>query len=130
AGLNRGLCAFLDGRFDECDDLVAEASESESEMLLTERLRLGLPGFRNLVLEQQGRAHELLPFICSRAAASPQIPLWRSALAGYRVAVGGTEAARRGLEALAGNEVPDVPRDLRWTSVRCRLCDVVRGLGR
>ncbi len=129
AALNRALCAFLEGQFDECEVLVGQATESESEMPLTESLRLGFQGFRNLVLEQQGRAHELLPWVCSQAAAFPQVPLWRSALAGYRVAVGETEAARRDLEALAVNEFRDVPRDLMWTHVLCRLCDVVSFFG-
>jgi tetratricopeptide (TPR) repeat protein len=129
AALNRGACAFLEGRLDECDALMAQTIESDSEMLLTETVRMGLQGFRNLLLEQRGRAHELIPTVCSLAAAFPQIPLWRSALAGYRVAVGETEAARRDLEALAVNDFRDVPRDMMWMYVLCRLCEVVSFLG-
>ena len=55
------------------------------------------------------------PGPASLAAAFPQIPLWRAAMAGYRVAVGETEAARRDLEALAVNDFRDVPRDMMWT---------------
>jgi hypothetical protein len=67
--------------------------------------------------------------VSSLAAAFPQIPLWRAAVAGYRVAVGETEAARRDLEALAVNDFRDVPRDLMWTYVLCRACEVVSFFG-
>jgi hypothetical protein len=67
--------------------------------------------------------------VCGLAAAFPQIPLWRAAAAGYRVAVGETEAAHRDLEALAVNDFRDVPRDMMWTYVLCRLCEVVSFFG-
>src|SRR5262245_40572926 len=127
--LHRLTCGFLEGRFDECDVLLEQTLESESEIPLTETLRLSWQGLRNLVLEQQGRARELLPTVCRLADAFPQIPRWRAAAAGYGVAAGETEAARKDLESLAVNDFRDIPRDMMWTYVLCRLCDVVSFFG-
>src|SRR5262249_20758583 len=71
AELSRGHRAYLEGRLDECDALLEQA-ESEGPIPLSETLLLSMRGFRNLVLEQQGRAHELLPIACSLAAAFPR----------------------------------------------------------
>jgi hypothetical protein len=129
AAMNRGASAFLEGRFAECVALAEQAMGPTGELPLYEALLLSWRGFNNLVLEQQGRAHELLPGVCGLATAFPQIPLWRAAVAGYRVAVGETDAARRDLEALAVNDFRDVPRDMVWTYVLCRLCEVVSFFG-
>jgi tetratricopeptide (TPR) repeat protein len=124
--LNQGVRAVLAGRFDECEALTQAV---ETEVRLSGTLLLSWQGFRNILLEQQGRAHELLPLVDSLAAAFPQIPLWRAAAAGYRVAMGETEAPRRELEALAANDFRDIPRDLMWQYVMSRLCDLVSFLG-
>src|SRR5262249_31543521 len=128
ATLNRWACAFLGGPFDECGALAEQAGPF-GQVLLNETLLLSWQGFNNMVREQQGRAQELLPGMCSLATAFPQIPLWRAAVAGYRVAAGETEAARRDLEALAANDFRDVPCDTMWTYVLCRAGEVVSFLG-
>src|SRR5262249_49631906 len=107
--LHRLTCGFLEGRFDECDVLLEQTLESESEIPLTETLRLSWQGLRNLVLEQQGRAREFLPTVCRLADAFPQIPLWRAAAAGDPGAAGGGGAPAKGRRVSRGQRLPRHP---------------------
>jgi tetratricopeptide (TPR) repeat protein len=130
ATMTRGSRALLAGRFDEGDRLMQQALEIMSGVRLGDAWAsllhgVGMQGYRNLQLEQQGRSHELLPAVGNLAAAFPQIPLWRTAAAAYRVDVGQTEEARKDLDALAANDFGDIPRDLMWLYVLSRLCEVV-----
>jgi tetratricopeptide (TPR) repeat protein len=128
AALNRTGCALLEGRFDDGEELVRKALETADAGERTNTV-VSLYGYNSLLYEQQGRAHELLPAFLSLMEALPQVPMWRAVVAANRVAVGHTEAARRDFEALAAHDFRDIPRDLVWLFILCRLCDVVSFFG-
>jgi hypothetical protein len=127
AGLHRGSRAFLEGRFDECEALIVRPIVSD--VFVSETLLLGWQGFRNLLLEQQGRVQELLPTISSLAAAFPQVALWRVSEVSYRVVLGDVEAARRTLESFTVDTFRNLPRDMMWSYLLSRLTDVVSFFG-
>jgi tetratricopeptide (TPR) repeat protein len=129
-GVNRGARALLEGRFDEGEGLIQQTLEIAMDIPLTDTSFLSSSqSVKNILLEEQGRAQELLPGVLSLAAAFPQVPVWRVAAAAYRVAVGQTDAARRDLESLAADDFRDVPRGLAWLLIMCRISDVVSFFG-
>jgi tetratricopeptide (TPR) repeat protein len=125
--LMRGGRAFLEGRFDECE--VEFLRPPESDALDSETLLLGWQGFRNLVLEQQGRVQEILGLTSNLAAAFPQIVMWRVSEAGYRLAAGEIDVARRTLESLPVDDLSSIPRDMMWLYLLSRLTEVVGFFG-
>jgi tetratricopeptide (TPR) repeat protein len=125
-GISRGTRAVLAGRFDECEQV---ARLMEGEFRLSSGVLVSWQGYRNLLLEQQGRSNELVEYIGGLAAAYAQIALWRAAIAAYRVATGETEAARKDLEALAANDFRDIPRDLMWPYIMSRISDLLSFFG-
>jgi tetratricopeptide (TPR) repeat protein len=134
ATMQRGARALLAGCFEDGDRLMQQALEIMSGVRFGDAWShllhgIGMQGYRNLQLEQQGRSDELLPGINALAVAFPLIPLWRIAGAAYRVDVGQIDEARRDFDALARNDFSDIPRDLMWLYSVSRLCEVASALG-
>jgi predicted ATPase/class 3 adenylate cyclase len=63
---------------------------------------------------EQGRLGELIKAIESFVESYPQIPAWRCALAYAYAELDRRPDARRELDALAGNDFTDLPRDWLW----------------
>jgi tetratricopeptide (TPR) repeat protein len=128
AFLNRGARAMLEGRFDEGEGLIQQALQVGTDVQRAQVL-VSLQGYWNLLLEEQGRAHEILPGITRLAAELPEFLAWRAGAAANRLAVGQIEAARADLEFLAANDFRDIPRNLIWLFVVCRVSDLVAFFG-
>jgi hypothetical protein len=134
ATMTRGARALLEGHFDAGDGLMQDALQIMSGVRLdagwAKMLQgVGMQGYRNLQLEQQGRSNELLPAVSALAAAFPLIPLWSIAAAAYRLDVGQVDEARRNLDTLAASDFVDVPRDLMWLYNMSRASELVSALG-
>jgi tetratricopeptide (TPR) repeat protein len=82
-----------------------------------------------ILREQQGRAEELLSAVSIYEARYPHTITWRVAVADFRARLGQTEEARRGIEAVAGNDFSDIPRNLLYLYTLSRLSDVVSFVG-
>ena len=133
ATMTRGARALLAGHFEEGDALMQQALQIMSGVRLADGwanllVGVGMQGYRNLQLEQQGRAGELFPSVSKLASAFPLIHLWRIATAAYRLDLGQTEEARKDLEAVAANDFSDIPRDLMWLYNMARLSEIVSAL--
>ena len=120
--LIRGTLAVLAGRFDD-SERVSQVIDGHAE--LTGTLLLSWQGFRNLLLELQGRAYELWPVIERLAVAFPRVPMWRAAGGVYRLSAGDRDGARKDLDFLAANDFRDIPRDLAWSYIMARICDLL-----
>jgi tetratricopeptide (TPR) repeat protein len=121
--LMRGTLAVLAGRFEDAEQ-ASQVICGHGE-LNTGTLLLSWQGFRNLLLELQGRAAELWPQIERLAVAFPRVPMWRAAGGMYRLSAGDTDGARKDLEFLAANDFRDIPRDLAWSYIMARICDLL-----
>jgi DNA-binding SARP family transcriptional activator/tetratricopeptide (TPR) repeat protein len=81
------------------------------------------------VRREQGRLDELVEAVESFAAQSPQLPVWRCGLASIYAQLGRRADAHRELEALAGADFADLPRDTLWLVSLSWLTEVAVFLG-
>jgi DNA-binding SARP family transcriptional activator/tetratricopeptide (TPR) repeat protein len=88
----------LEHRFEGHDDAAAQTFRTQMVLLRRE----------------QGRLDELVETVEEIAAHYPQLPGWRCGVANIYAQLGRTEQARQELEALAGADFEDLPRDAVW----------------
>jgi hypothetical protein len=106
-----------------------------AEQLATEALELGRLAGRSdeaiiavfgaliyLIRMSQGRSGELVPLVEARVEASPDVPVWRMALAGALAESDRVDEARVHFEWLAEDDWARVPRDVEY-------CVTMGGLG-
>jgi DNA-binding SARP family transcriptional activator len=120
----RANYAYLQGRLDECAtlvrDVVAYRFEGYDE-----------PAARILGVQQAlyVPSEELVRTLENLAAHYPQIAAWRCLLAHMYVQFERTAQARQELEALAGADFCDLPRDVNWLPSLSALSEVVVFVG-
>src|SRR5262249_2039658 len=126
-GVMRAARAFVEGRFADVEFPMARLDIVTWEHTVDVALAGG--GSTTLLLEQQGRARELLPDFIGYVPRYPHVPSWRVALAACHTSLGQKREARELLETLAVNDFADLRRDAVWLYGLARLCDVVILLG-
>jgi tetratricopeptide (TPR) repeat protein len=124
----RAMRALMDGRLEEGERLVQEAST------LGQRARSPNVAFRfGVQLTQlrrlQGRFHELEGLIRASAERYPGIAAFRVALALLYAESGRLDEARALFECLAAHDFAAVPDDATWIGAMCHLAETCALLG-
>ena len=124
----RALRAFLDGRFEACEQLAQKAAAIGQRAQNQNVVQiLGIQTFA--VRREQGRLAELHDAIGGFIGLYPKIPGWRAALALICAETGDLDEARRQLDSLAADEFAVLPRDAFWLANMAALADVCAVLG-
>jgi DNA-binding SARP family transcriptional activator/tetratricopeptide (TPR) repeat protein len=120
--------AHLAGRLEACEAL-AHAAHVERYRGRDE-LAAHMFGMQMLfVRREQGRLDEVVQTVAQFAAQEPKLAAWRCALASTHAQLGRIAHARHELEAVAGPDFSDIPRDGFWLSNLTMLSEVVVALG-
>lgn len=128
ARVQRAMRAIAAGRLDEGETLaraalalIPQGAEGAApETLLTQLFA---------IRREQGRLVELLEPIARAPSTGRWGRLWQVRRALLRLDLGDTDAARRGLDALAGGNFDDVPSDAQWLPTLVLSAELVAGLG-
>lgn len=116
--------AYLGGRLEHCETLAHNAlahsfeghDDAAAHIFGTQIV---------LIRREQGRLDELVEAIEGFAVQYPEFVSWRCALASTYAQLQRTAQARQELEALAGADFGDLPRDAFWLSSMLSLCEAV-----
>lgn len=85
-------------------------------------------GNQFILLRDQGRHHELLPFIEGEVASNPEIAGFRAALALLQVELGQPDAAATTFAPLAGDAVAGIPDDQTFAATLATVAEVAARL--
>jgi len=124
----RALRAFLEGRFDESEQLAHEAAvigQRANNQNVSQIVAMQLFAVRR----EQGRFGELEAPTRALVAQYPTLPAWRAALALICAETGNVEDARTQFDFLAGNDFGALPRDTFWLAAMAGLADVCATIG-
>jgi DNA-binding SARP family transcriptional activator/tetratricopeptide (TPR) repeat protein len=120
--------AYLEGRLEQCEALAHEAlshgfegqDESAAQTFAVQLL---------VLRREQGLLHELVEAVRGFATQYPEIRAWRCVLAYVYAELDRTAEARQELEALAGGDFRDLPRDGLWLLSMSALSEVIASVG-
>ncbi len=119
---------LLAGRFEEAEQLAAEALDSAKRMGVENAD--GVFGMQMFTIRrEQGRLQELAPVIRYFVANHSAAATWRPGLALIYSDLGLEEEARTEFEHLAVNEFADIPQDVLWLTCMTYLTEVCAFLG-
>ncbi len=124
----RAMCALLDGRLGEADELAAEAlaAGGPGEAITAAQYHaVQLVAIRR----EQGRVGELEQAVRHQVESSPDRPAWRAALAIVLLESGAREQAAEQLALLSANGFEDIPEDGDWMTTITLLSDISTGVG-
>ena len=115
------LAAFR-GDLDVAEQLAVEALELGRLANLTDSQMIGIfGGLLYQIRMAQGRIGELVPLLQSRVEISPEVPVWRVALAGALADSDQHDEARPHYHWLADNGCAKLPRDVEYGVTLCGL---------
>jgi tetratricopeptide (TPR) repeat protein len=124
----RAMCALLDGRLGEADELAAEAlaAGGPGEAITAAQYHaVQLVAIRR----EQGRVGELEQAVRHQVESSPDRPAWRAALGIVLLESGAREQAAEQLALLSANGFEDIPEDGDWMTTITLLSDISTGVG-
>jgi tetratricopeptide (TPR) repeat protein len=114
--------AAFQGEFDRAEQLALEAAElGRLAERSDDQILSALGGVLYQVRMAQGRIDELVPLLEGRVERSPDVPVWRVALAGALTESGRHDAALVHHLWLAENGCARVPRDVEFGVTMCGL---------
>jgi transcriptional regulator with XRE-family HTH domain/tetratricopeptide (TPR) repeat protein len=126
--LSQMMQTWLDGRFDDAEQLAQQALEIGKQMHV-ENVE-GLFGIQMFTIRrEQGRLAVLGPLVKMFVEQHSATAVWRPGLALIYTELGLREEAQREFEFLAANEFADVPQDGLWTASIGFLSEVCAFLG-
>jgi len=108
--VHRARRAIMEGRFEEAQRLIAEAT-AISKDFVDSTFPLTIGGARFALSLIQGRPAELESAVRPLAEALPDMHLWRAGLVVIHAAAGDLTEARRVFERLAAAGFEDIPRN-------------------
>ena len=104
----RARLALLEGRFEEAEDLIAEARDL-GEHALSWNAAVAFRAQLYALRREQGRLEEAREIVTRSAAEYPDYELWDCALAQLAVALGREAEAEQAFEALATDDFAGLP---------------------
>ncbi|MDP9071846.1 MAG: AAA family ATPase [Actinomycetota bacterium] len=122
----RTLLAFLEGRFDEIEELSAQALNFAPD----DKNFLNSFAAQTFHLRfEQGRLADVEPWMAVVVEQNPGLPAFRAALAVTHVELGELAEARREFELLATDGFAGVSRNILWPTALALLAEVCTALG-
>jgi eukaryotic-like serine/threonine-protein kinase len=132
--LLRGMRALIDGRFEDAEELAAEALAGG------ERAQEPVSAMFNAIQDSQlrrtrrrpedvRRIEDSLPLLGELVERYPAIPAWRCSLAATHAELGNAGEARAVFEPLAANQFEDLPFDAQWMISLTLLAETAAFLG-
>ena len=123
----RTLCALLEGRFEEAEDLIEEAFRLGERTIpwnaaVTRHLQLFA------LRREQGRLDELEETVKGAAHTHRTYPVWRCVLADLYVELGREDEARAEFERFAADDFTELPFNEEWLLGMTLLADVSAAL--
>jgi class 3 adenylate cyclase len=110
------------GELDRAEQLATEALQMRESTTVTEESAIAVFGsVLYQVRTAQGRVAELIPLLEARVERSPDVPVWRVALAGALLESDRLDEARVHHLWLAGNSCANVPPDVEYPVTMCGL---------
>jgi eukaryotic-like serine/threonine-protein kinase len=109
----RGMRATMDGRFDDAEELAAEAlagGQRAEEPLSAQFYAIQMSVLRTL----RGDIEEMIPSVRDLAKRYPAITAWRLALVSFLCESGRLDEGREEFERLAADDFRDLPLDAQW----------------
>ena len=123
----RTLCALLEGRFEEAEDLIEDAFRLGERTIpwnaaVTRHLQLFA------LRREQGRLDELEETVKGAAHTHRTYPVWRCVLADLYVELGREDEARAEFERFAADDFTELPFNEEWLLGMTLLADVSAAL--